>query len=160
MIDLLAKIAPNIAKGMAGGLGGAVKSVLRSSGIDIDRDSEENQALYELVAKADPDTLERIKQADATFKTRMAELDIDLKRIEADDRRDARAMYRKTKDRLVPILAVIILVFSFTLVGSLFFLDFPPTNRDLINIFFGLIVGYAGNVVTFYFGSSDPNNKK
>ena len=157
MLGLL-NVVPHLVKGLKGGLGGAVKSVLSSAGVNMDGDNPE-KGLKNYIKHATPEQLAAIKVADNQFKLDMERLGIDLAKIAAEDRSNARAMQVNTRSKLVPFLALFIIMACFGLAAFLFFKNIPSANRDLINIFFGLLVGYAGNVVTFYFGSSDEKNK-
>ena len=158
--NILGSLMPNLLGGLAGGLVGAATKVLKDIGIDLPSNEDPQKALEKIIAEADPSVLADIRKADLEFESKMAELKVDVKRLNSENTQNARAMQRETKSVLVPILAVIILLYSFTLVGGLFFMDFPPANRDLINVFFGLCLGYSGNVVTFYFGSSEGSRLK
>ena len=157
MLGLL-NVVPHLVKGIKGGLGGAVKGVLTSAGVNLDGEDPE-KGLKNYLKQANPEQLAAIKTADNQFKLDMERMGIDLAEIAAEDRKNARAMQVKTRTKLVPFLALFIIMACFSLAAFLFFKDIPSANRDLINIFFGLLVGYAGNVVTFYFGSSDEKNK-
>lgn len=156
MLGLL-NVVPHLIKGLKGGLGGAVKSVLTSAGVNIDGDNPE-KGLKNYIKQATPEQLAAIKAADNNFKLEMEKMGIDLAQIAAEDRKNARAMQVKTRTKLVPFLALFIIMACFSLPSFLFFKDMPTENRDLINNLFYLLVGYAGNVVTFYFGSSDEKN--
>lgn len=157
MLGLL-NVVPHLVKGLKGGLGGAVKGVLTSAGVNLEGDDPE-KGLKNYIKQATPEQLAAIKAADNQFKLDMEKMGIDLAQIEAEDRKNARAMQIKTKSKLVPFLALFITMACFSLPSLLFFKDMPTENRDLINNLFYLLVGHASSVVTFYFGSSDEKNK-
>lgn len=55
-------------------------------------------------------------------------------------------------------LTTSIVVFVLILLISLFYLNIPMENKDLVNILLGAVIGWASNIVSFYFGSSDKSN--
>ena len=49
-------------------------------------------------------------------------------------------------------------IFVLILLVSLFYINIPIENKDLVNILLGAVIGWASNIVSFYFGSSDKSN--
>lgn len=56
-------------------------------------------------------------------------------------------------------LSGIVLLFSLFLLISLFLLDIPNANKDLVNILLGAVIGWTGNIISFYFGSVDKSKE-
>jgi len=128
MFNILAGIVPNIINGLTGGLAGAAVKVLEDVGIMLPKNKDPKRELEKIIAKADPELLLKIKEADHKFETAMSEMHIDLETLNMENTKDARAMYRDTKDRLVPILALFIVGFAFSLVAGLSFFDLPDAT--------------------------------
>lgn len=57
-------------------------------------------------------------------------------------------------------LTASIVIFVFILLISLFYFNIPMENKDLVNILLGAIIGWASNIVSFYFGSSDKSDRE
>lgn len=56
-------------------------------------------------------------------------------------------------------LTTSIVIFVLILLVSLFYFNIPMENKDLVNILLGAVIGWASNIVSFYFGSSDKSNR-
>lgn len=57
-------------------------------------------------------------------------------------------------------LTTAIIIFVLILLISLFYFNIPMENKDLVNILLGAVIGWASNIVSFYFGSSDKSNRE
>lgn len=57
-------------------------------------------------------------------------------------------------------LTTSIIIFVLILLISLFYFNIPMENKDLVNILLGAVIGWASNIVSFYFGSSDKSNRE
>ena len=51
-------------------------------------------------------------------------------------------------------------VASIGLMAALFVIQIPEGNRDLLNMSAGVLFGWGGGVVSFYFGSSKSSRDK
>lgn len=153
---LLGQVAPTLYKAVTGDVGGAVQEALKAFGID----SGSKDDLAAALKKMTPEQIAELKKADITYQQRLAELNVDLEKIFVDDRVSARNMYVQTRDWLVPSLAVLLIAGAFIITASLFFVNIPDSNKDTLFMVLGIVIGYAGNVVTFYFGSSDSSQSK
>lgn len=57
-------------------------------------------------------------------------------------------------------LTTSIIIFVLILLILLFYFNIPRENKDLVNILLGAVIGWASNIVSFYFGSSDKSNRE
>jgi len=102
------------------------------------------------------------------LKLRQLDFDEEAMKTEAADRANAREMYKesiKNDDvfvrRFPMILAASILGISGLILVALIFFKIPDTNRDILNISLGtLIGGGVVAVINFYFGSSYERKHK
>ena len=156
VFSILGSVAPTLGKAISGDMGGAVNEALKAFGIV----SGDKGALEKALKSATPEQLAELKRIDSDYQKRLAELDIDLEKIYADDRASARIMYSQTRDVLVPILASILILGTFLITWALFRIQIPPDNKDTLFMVLGIVIGYGGNVVTFYFGSSNGSQRK
>ena len=112
-------------------------------------------------AKATPDQLLALKQAEQDFAVKMRELDIDLERIANEDRDSARNREVTTKDWTPRILAGLITVGYF---GALFYMlrnGLPQHGgSEAMLVMLGTLGTAWGGVVAYYFGSSAGSKEK
>ena len=111
----------------------------------------------------DPRSLEKLKEAEREFATQMRRLDIDVLKVELEDRQSARKRQSETGDKWPNGLAVVILfgffgVVAFILMNGLGHLDSATAA------FCGTLVGYvsakADQVISYFFGSSRGSKEK
>lgn len=61
----------------------------------------------------------------------------------------------KRGEKVRAYLAFSVLTLAAALICGLFFVDIPQSSRDLITTALGFVAGWAGSVVSYYFGYSD-----
>ena len=153
LFSILKGIAPTLATAVAGPLGGAAVTALAAKlGV-----SDSVDAVAKAIA-GDPAAAQKI-----------AELELEYAKLDAQDRDSARKAYtaiatseNSTKlDKLVvPILALGVVGLAFTLIGILMFVDTPSDQQQLVIFALGFITSAAGQVLSFYFGSSQGSKDK
>jgi len=153
LFGLLKGIAPTLATAVAGPLGGmAVSALATKFGVSD---------TVESVAKAiagDPQAAQKI-----------AEMELEYAKLDAADRDSARKAYAtvatsenatKLEKMVVPILALGVVGLAFCLIGVLMFVDTPNDQQQLVIFALGFITSAAGQVLSFYFGSSQGSKDK
>lgn len=92
----------------------------------------------------------------------MRKLDIDVMRIDADDRASARAMQIATKSWEPGTLAVVVTLGFFGVLAYLVKYGLPQgaAGGEAILVMLGALGGAFGAVVNFFFGSSAGSAKK
>ena len=153
LFNILKGIAPTLATAVAGPLGGAAVTVLASKlGV-----SDSVDAVAKAIA-GDPAAAEKI-----------AELELEYAQLNAQDRDSARKAYAaiatsenatKLDKLVVPILALGVVGLAFSLIGVLMFVDTPNDQQQLVIFALGFITSAAGQVLSFYFGSSQGSKDK
>ena len=153
LLNLLKSVAPTLAGAVAGPLGAAAITAI-SSKLGVSDSVEE-------VAKAivgDPQAAQKL-----------AELELEYAKLDAQDRDSARKAYAavatsenstKLEKLVVPILALGVVGLAFTLIGILMFVDTPSDQQQLVIFALGFITSAAGQVLSFYFGSSQGSKDK
>ena len=153
LLNLLKSVAPTLATAVAGPLGAAAITAI-SSKLGVSDSIEE-------VAKAivgDPQAAQKL-----------AELELEYAKLDAQDRDSARKAYAavatsenstKLEKLVVPILALGVVGLAFTLIGILMFVDTPSDQQQLVIFALGFITSAAGQVLSFYFGSSQGSKDK
>jgi len=119
------------------------------------------QELADAAARATPEQLLALKNAENDFAVKMRELDIDLERIANQDRDSARNREVQTKDWTPRVLAGLITVGYF---GVLFYMlrnGLPQHGgSEAMLVMLGTLGTAWGGVVAYYFGSSAGSKAK
>jgi hypothetical protein len=66
----------------------------------------------------------------------------------------------KLKEFYRAFLGTFVVIGVFALVGLLYFVSIPAANANLIHLVIGSVVGYAGAIISFEFGSSRGSETK
>jgi hypothetical protein len=153
LFNLLKGIAPTLATAVAGPLGGAAVTALANKfGV-----SDSIDAVAKAIA-GDPQAAEKLQ-----------ELELEYAKLDAQDRDSARKAYAavatsenatKLEKMVVPILALGVVGLAFGLIGILMFVDTPNDQQQLVIFALGFITSAAGQVLSFYFGSSQGSKDK
>lgn len=153
LFNILKGIAPTLATAVAGPLGGAAVTALANKlGVSDSVDA---------VAKA--------ISGDPAAAQKIAELELEYAKLNTQDRDSARKAYAaiatsenatKLDKLVVPILALGVVGLAFLLIGVLMFVDTPNDQQQLVIFALGFITSAAGQVLSFYFGSSQGSRDK
>lgn len=66
----------------------------------------------------------------------------------------------KGKEIYMYAMGGVIVAGFFVLLGMLIYEAIPPTNENILSIAIGALIGFAGAVVTYFFGSSKGSADK
>lgn len=154
LLGLLKGVAPVLATAVAGPAGGAAVGWIASKlGIDDATVEGVTQALT-----GNPEMTMKLK-----------ELDLEYAKLEVQDRDSARQAYAqvatsenatKLEKMVVPVLALGVVGLAFALIAVLMFVDTPNDQQQLVIFALGFITSAAGQVLSFYFGSSQGSKSK
>lgn len=61
---------------------------------------------------------------------------------------------------MMVVVGAVVMALSVGLVMALFTVPVPTDNRDMVNFSAGVVLGWGGAVVSFYFGSSKSSRDK
>ena len=155
---LLGQVAPTLATALGGPLAGlAVKTL---SNVLLGNEGGSEAEIAKAMQTATPDQLAQIKQIDADFKVRMAELEIDLERISAGDRDSARKREVMVGDHTPKILAAAITVGFFGILFWMFVYGVPKNGNEALLLMLGALQTAFTGVIAYYFGSSAGSKAK
>lgn len=153
LLNLLKGIAPTLATAVAGPLGGAAVSALASKfGV-----SDSVEAVAKAIA-GDPAAAQKLQEMELEF----AKLDNE----DRDSARKAHAAIATSPDAhwleklVVPILALGTVGLCFLLIGVLLFINIPDSQENIIIYALGFITSAAGQVLSYFFGSSQGSKDK
>jgi hypothetical protein len=154
LLGILKSVAPVLATAVAGPAGGAAVGWIASKlGIPDDTIEGVTKALT-----GNPEMTMKLK-----------ELDLEYAKLEVQDRDSARQAYAqvatsehatKLDKVVVPVLALGVVGLAFTLIGVLMFVNTPQDQQQIIIFALGFITSAAGQVLSFYFGSSQGSKDK
>jgi hypothetical protein len=154
LLGILKGVAPVLATAVAGPAGGAAVGWIASKlGIPDDTIEGVTKALT-----GNPEMTMKLK-----------ELDLEYAKLEIQDRDSARKAYAqvatseyatKLDKVVVPVLALGVVGLAFTLIGVLMFVNTPQDQQQIIIFALGFITSAAGQVLSFYFGSSQGSKDK
>ena len=147
---LVGAVAPTIGSAIGGPVGaGAGKILAQVLGVPA-----EPEAVQKALSEASPEQLAEIKKADLAYKTRLAELEVDIFELETADIQDA----RKNADWTPKVLAMMAFLFFGGYV-TLVTVQPPDANSEaVINLVLGYLGGVVSAVVSFYFGASHTSD--
>jgi hypothetical protein len=154
LLGILKGVAPVLATAVAGPAGGAAVGWIASK-LGIPDDTVEG--------------ITAALQGNPELTMKLKELDLEYAKMDAQDRDSARKAYAevatsqyatKLDKAVVPILALGTVSLAFLLIGILMFRDVPSDQQQMIIFALGFITSSAGQVLSFYFGSSQGSKDK
>ena len=150
--NIVGAVAPTLGSALTGPMGGMASGVIaKVLGVDNNPAS-----LEKAIATATPEQLMEIKKAEKDFEAKMKELDVDLYKLETQEKQDARKTF--SKDWTARIIGIA-MVGGF--LGYIFLVTLQPPEQNseaLINLVLGYLGGLASAVISFYFGASNKQD--
>ena len=152
LANIVGSVAPTLGTALGGPLGGMAGDVI-SKVLGV----ENTPASFEkAIAQATPEQLLEIKKAEKDFEAKMKQLDVDIYKLEAEEKKDARRHF--SKDWTARIIGIA-MVGGF--LGYIFLVTLQPPEQNseaLINLVLGYLGGLASAVISFYFGASNKQD--
>ena len=159
--SILKTVAPILGTAIGGPFGGMASDFLLDAFSDDDEVNTEEE-LQAKILKANPETLLKLKTINANFETKMKELGLKEKDLEAKDRADARAMGIKTT--LLPQMIIsTIFVLAFSVILYTVFtesIEMTETQKTMTTYLLGILSAGMIQVMNFWFGSSSGSKEK
>ena len=157
----VAALAPGIGAAIGGPVGAVaglgVKALCSLFGVEASADDAVGKVAQALNGMT-PEQAVALKQLDQQFIKDMRALDVDVFRLEVDDRKSARA---ENKSSTVPgWLSAIIVAGWVVLMWALFKGRVPPDSRELVSRALGTADAALMAVIYFWFGSSYGSARK
>ena len=152
--NIVGAVAPTLGATLGGPLGGMASNII----CDVLGCPNNPKAIEKAVAEATPEQMMQLKKAEQEFEVQMKELDVDVIKLETQDKQDARSKF--SKDWTARIMGIAT-VGGF--LGYIFLVTLQPPEQyseALINLVLGYLGGLASAVISFYFGASHSNNDK
>jgi hypothetical protein len=159
--SILGKIAPALGAAFGGPIGGAAGTIL--SQVLLGRDKADEAELTSALAQATPEQIGALRKADQDFQSRMRELDIDVFKIEMEDRASARQMYAVNYWPQIVLSSVFtvgyVVVMCFLLTGNVPN-DMGPQWVGVLTTILGVLTAAIPQILGFWFGSSFGSREK
>jgi hypothetical protein len=157
--SLVKTIAPVLGTALGGPFGGAATKFLADKFLGDPNASESDVATA--ILGASPEKLAELKKLDQDFKVKMRELDIDVFKIEVQDRQSARELAKVNMKPQV-ILSTLYTVGFFAML-FLFMTGQIAVITELkseFNIVLGVMTAAQVKIMDFWFGSSSGSKEK
>ena len=154
--ETLGAIAPTIATALGGPFAGAATKFLSNKFLDKENSTE--QELEEFILSASPEKLVEVKASDNEFKLQMERLGVDVFRIEAGDKKNARKEHKLSN--MPALLSVGLTVVIAVLLYALFYIEPPAGAREPLLIVLGMVVKEWSNSMHYWFGTTRSSSEK
>lgn len=153
--------APTLAQALVPG-GPLVKAAVQAVGKALlgKDDATEDDVAKALAGGATMEQITTLKQVEHEFVEKMRALEIDVLKLDVQDRESARRRQVDLKDWIPAVLAVGIHAILGALLWALFTRHIPAENQSAANILLGVVGGGVTSVWAFYFGSSAGSKAK
>ena len=151
--NLVGAVAPTLGTALGGPMGGMAGNMIA----DVLGVPNTPKAIEKAIAEATPEQMLELKKAEQAFEIQMIELDVDVFKLETEDKQDARGKF--SKDWTARIMGISV-VGGF--MGYIFLVTLQPPEQNseaLINLVLGYLGGLASAVVSFYFGASNSTKE-
>ena len=146
--NLVGAVAPTIGTALGGPMGNmAMTKIASVLGV-----SNDQKSIQQAIQNATPEQMLELKKAEQEFEVQMKELDVDVFRLETQDKQNARGMF--SKDWTARIIGVATIA---GFLGYIFLVTLQPPEQNseaLINLVLGYLGGLASAIISFYFGAS------
>jgi|TARA_Y100000033_G_scaffold41553_1_gene42053 hypothetical protein len=157
MKNILKNIVGAVAPTLGTALGGPMAGMAGNMIAEVLGVPNNPKAIEKGIAEATPEQMLELKKAEQAFEVQMKELDVDVFKLETQDKQDARSKF--SKDWTARIMGIAT-VGGF--LGYIFLVTLQPPEQNseaLINLVLGYLGGLASAVISFYFGASNTNDK-
>jgi len=155
MMDWLKQIAPTIATAFGGPLAGmAVTAISKAIGVEPDK-------VQDMISnnKLSSEQIAQLKVAEIELQKQAQELGLNFEKLGVDDRKSARDMQAATRSIVPPILATVVTVGFFGILGMMMTGKVDSSNPALMMMLGSLGTAWTG-IIAYYFGSSAGSQAK
>jgi hypothetical protein len=155
MMDWLKQIAPTIATAFGGPLAGmAVSAISKALGVEPDK-------VQDMISsnKLSAEQIAQLKIAEIELQKQAQELGLNFEKLAVDDRKSARDMQAATRSMVPPILATVVTVGFFGILGMMMTGKVDSSNPALMMMLGSLGTAWTG-IIAYYFGSSAGSQAK
>ena len=156
--DVIKAVSPGIAGLLGGPLAATAVQALSQALLGKPDGTEAEVAA--IAVSGSPEALTRIKEAETSLKTALANAGVRLDEIAAGDRDSARRREIGTKDNTTKILAYCYTVGYFVMTATLLKTVVNEDMKDIVIALISIMSAAQLNIVNYYFGSSRSSAEK
>tara|TARA_R100000654_G_scaffold24910_1_gene48140 strand:- start:1880 stop:2356 length:477 start_codon:yes stop_codon:yes gene_type:complete len=152
--NVIGAVAPTLGTAIGGPMGGMAANMIA----DVLGVPNDQKSIETAIQNATPEQMLELKKAEQAFEVQMKELDVDVFKLETQDKQNARSIF--SKDWTARIIGL------FTIggfLGYIFLVTLQPPEQNseaLINLVLGYLGGLASAIISFYFGASHSPEKE
>jgi len=156
--SIVGTVAPTIASALGGPLAGVAVKALGTKLLGKEDATEEEVSTA--ILSASPESLLKLKELESEFALKMAELGVELDKIEAGDRDSARKRQVDMKDWTPNVLAGAIVIGYLSVQWYVLGHTLPVDNQTIIIRTLGTLDAVVMMVMAYFFGSSRGSKHK
>tara|TARA_B100001939_G_scaffold119182_1_gene103436 strand:+ start:542 stop:1018 length:477 start_codon:yes stop_codon:yes gene_type:complete len=152
--NIVGTVAPTLGTALGGPMGGMAANMIA----DVLGVSNDQKSIQQAIQNATPEQMLELKKAEQDFEVKMKELDVDVFKLETQDKQNARGLF--SKDWTARIIGLVTIG---GFLGYIFLVTLQPPEQNseaLINLVLGYLGGLASAIISFYFGASHTPNDK
>ena len=152
--NIIGAVPPTLGTAIGGPMGGMAANMIA----DVLGVPNDQKSIETAIQNATPEQMLELKKAEQAFEVQMKELDVDVFKLETQDKQNARGIF--SKDWTARIIGL------FTIggfLGYIFLVTLQPPEQNseaLINLVLGYLGGLASAIISFYFGASHSPEKE
>ena len=140
---------------LLGGPVGTAAGTLIASVFGVDPNPNE-------VAKAikqDPEAIIRLKEIELNHKEEIHNMAVRELELRLADKQNARNMQMNTQSNFPALLTGSIMALLTAALLSLFGIDIPDGNRDMVNMLIGALIGFGSTAIAFWLGADEQKRR-
>jgi|TARA_X000001388_G_C2215167_1_gene116852 hypothetical protein len=152
--NIVGTVAPTLGTALGGPMGGMAANMIA----DVLGVSNDQKSIQQAIQNATPEQMLELKKAEQDFEVKMKELDVDVFKLETQDKQNARGLF--SKDWTARIIGLVTIG---GFLGYIFLVTLQPPEQNseaLINLVLGYLGGLASAIISFYFGASHTPDDK
>ena len=157
-LKTLGQIAPTIASVLGGPFAGLAVSF---AGKALGMSDTTVQSVKDAISKGQMtgDQILALKQAEIEFKQHLADKDLTLEQLSVSNTNSARDMQKTTRSKIPAILAIVVTMGFFGILGYMLKYPAAATSQPLLIMLGSLGTAWVA-IINFYFGSSHGSQMK
>lgn len=156
--SVLSAVAPALATALGGPLAGIAVNALSQSVLGSANGSPDD--IGKAISTGSPDIIEKVINAEKSFKLDMERLKLDYEKISQADRASARDREVQTKDPTTRRLAYAYTVGYFLALWAVWKYGLPDQIKDVMIGLLGVLTAAQAAILNYYFGSSAGSAEK
>ena len=157
-LDTIKSLAPTVASALLGPMGGVAVAAIGSI-LGMSEPTQDKIAKVFADGQIKPEDMAKIRQLEIEFKTHESEMGYKYRELEFKDTDSARQMQIAVKSNVPPMLAGIVTLGFFGILGLMIF-DKAMSPTEPLLVMLGSLGTAWTMIIGFYFGSSHGSQNK